>query len=170
MEYICHYASPLGDILLSADAAGLTGLWFEGQKHYAASLSPDCRETDTQLLMLARQWLDVYFSSHEPDFSVPVHPSGTAFQKEVWALLSAIPYGRTLTYGEIAARLAASRGLAHMSARAVGSAVSRNPISLIIPCHRVLGAGGALNGYAGGLERKAVLLRLEGIGLPGEPR
>lgn len=152
--------SPLGRIYLAADALGVTGLWFEGQKYFPPGLA----ETGAALPALeeARRWLEIYFSGREPDFLPPLHPTGTAFQLEVWRLLREIPYGQTVTYGALARRLAARRGLAHMSAQAVGGAVGRNRISLLIPCHRVVGAGGTLTGYAGGLARKAALLRLEG--------
>lgn len=161
MQYIHHYASPLGGMLLAADDAGLTGLWFEGQKHFARGLEAAHEERALPLFDEARRWLDQYFSGREPDFTPPLHLLGTAFEREVWAILRAVPYGRTTTYGEIAAQLARQRGLAHMSAQAVGCAVGRNPISVIVPCHRVLGADGSLTGYAGGLERKRRLLALE---------
>lgn len=161
MQYISHYASPLGSMLLAADDAGLTGLWFEGQRHFARGLETAHEERTLPLLDEAKRWLDQYFSSREPDFTPSLYLLGTAFEREVWAILRAIPYGRTTTYGEIAAQLAKRRGLAHMSAQAVGSAVGRNPISVIVPCNRVLGADGSLTGYAGGLERKRRLLALE---------
>ena len=109
----------------------------------------------------AARWLDAYFSGREPDFLPPLHPHGTAFQRAVWDILRSIPYGQTMTYGEIARRLAAQQGLSHMSAQAVGGAVGHNPISLIVPCHRVVGANGSLTGYAGGVERKLRLLQIE---------
>ena len=161
MTFIQHYDSPLGDILLAADEAGLTGLWFEEQRHYAATLPEDVQAKETPALMEGRRWLDIYFAGNEPDFTPPLHPMGSAFQLSVWHILLEIPYGATTTYGAIAKRLAKERGLPQMSARAVGSAVGRNPISLIIPCHRVLGKSGSLTGYAGGLHRKAWLLALE---------
>ncbi|MGN0774598.1 MAG: methylated-DNA--[protein]-cysteine S-methyltransferase [Candidatus Ventricola sp.] len=162
MQYISRYASPLGGMLLAADDAGLTGLWFEGQKHFARSLGGAHEEREIPLFDDVKRWLDQYFSGREPDFMPPLHPAGTVFQREVWAILCAIPYGETTTYGAIAAQLARQRGLAHMSAQAVGGAVGRNPISVIVPCHRVLGADGSLTGYAGGIERKRRLLALEG--------
>ena len=116
---------------------------------------------ETPILAAAKGWLDIYFTGREPDFLPPLHPAGSLFQQAVWALLLQIPYGQTVTYGQLAARLAAERGLARMSAQAVGGAVGRNRISLIIPCHRVLGADGSLTGYAGGLDRKAKLLACE---------
>lgn len=161
MQYTSHYASPLGGMLLAADDAGLTGLWFEGQKHFARRLDDAHEERALPLFDEAKRWLDQYFSGREPDFTPPLHLLGTAFEREVWAILRAVPYGRTTTYGEIAAQLAQRRGLAHMSAQAVGGAVGRNPISVIVPCHRVLGADGSLTGYAGGLARKRRLLALE---------
>lgn len=161
MQYTARYASPLGDILLAADAEGLTGLWFLGQKYYAAKLG-EASEGRLPVLEQAARWLDVYFAGEQPDFALPLHLLGTPFQQEVWRELYAIPYGHTVTYGEIARRLAARRGLPHFSAQAVGSAVGRNPISVIVPCHRVVGAGGNLTGYAGGLDKKIALLKLEG--------
>lgn len=161
MTFIQHYDSPLGDILLAADEAGLTGLWFEGQRHYAATLPEDVQTKETPALMEGRRWLDIYFAGNEPDFTPPLHPIGTPFRMAVWKILLEIPYGATTTYGAIAKRLAKERGLPQMSAQAIGSAVGRNPISLIIPCHRVIGRNGRLTGYAGGLHRKAYLLSLE---------
>lgn len=161
MQYISHYRSPIGEMLLAADEIGLFGLWFEGQKYFALHLDKDREEKELPVFAAAKRWLDVYFSGREPDFSVPLHLAGTAFQKEVWKILCAIPYGQTMTYGEIAKSLAAKRGLAHMSAQAVGGAVGHNKISVIVPCHRVVGANGNLTGYAGGIEKKVKLLALE---------
>ena len=161
MHYINHYHSPLGTILLAADDTGLTGLWFEGQKYFAQGLDKETEEKDLSVLQTARRWLDVYFSGQKPDFQVPLHFQGTAFQKAVWEILSSIPYGETTTYGTIAKQLAAKRGLSHLSAQAVGSAVGHNKISIIVPCHRVIGADGSLTGYAGGIWRKEKLLALE---------
>ena len=147
--------------MLAADETGLRGLWFDGQKYFARDLSAERIEQNTPALTEAKRWLDIYFAGKEPDFLPPLHPAGSLFQQAVWALLLQIPYGQTVTYGQLAARLAAERGLARMSAQAVGGAVGRNRISLIIPCHRVLGADGSLTGYAGGLDRKAKLLACE---------
>lgn len=160
-QYTGHYSSPLGEILLSADELGLTGLWFEGQKYYARGLDESATEMETDILKQARKWLDIYFSGREPDISVPLHPAGTKYQQEVWALLLDIPYGHTVTYGELAGLLNEKGKDQHTSARAVGGAVGHNPISIMIPCHRVLGSGGSLTGYAGGVEKKLQLLRLE---------
>ena len=163
MIYTQHYESPLGGILLAADDIGLTGLWFEGQKYFARTLDAVHREQETAVLSEARRWLDVYFGGQEPDFTPPLHPAGSAFQQEVWALLRQIPYGETTTYRALAEAVARKRGLRQMSAQAVGGAVGHNPISIIVPCHRVVGSDGSLTGYAGGLERKVQLLRLEGV-------
>lgn len=161
MMYTMHYDSPLGCILLAADEAGLTGLWFEGQKYFARTLDAVHQEQETAALSEARRWLDVYFSGQEPDFTPPLHPIGSPFQQEVWTLLRQIPYGQTTTYGALAKQLAARRGLARMSAQAVGGAVGHNKISIIIPCHRVVGTHGSLTGYAGGIDKKGKLLTLE---------
>ena len=161
MIYTQHYDSPLGGILLAADESGLTGLWFGGGRYFAEGLPAAHIRRETPILAAAKGWLDIYFTGREPDFLPPLHPTGSLFQQAVWALLLQIPYGQTVTYGQLAARLAAERGLARMSAQAVGGAVGRNRISLIIPCHRVLGADGSLTGYAGGLDRKAKLLAWE---------
>ena len=163
MQYISRYHSPMGGILLAGDGNGLTGLWFEGQKYFALHLDKEQEEREIPLFELAKGWLDVYFSGREPDFSVPLHLMGTAFQKEVWEILRSIPYGHTMTYGEIAKQLAEKRGLPHMSAQAGGGAVGRNPISILVPCHRVVGADGSLTGYAGGIDKKGRLLKLEGV-------
>ena len=161
MQYTSRYRSPLGEMLLAADETGVTGLWFAGQKYFARHLDKEQVEKEIPLFATVKHWLDVYFAGSEPDLTVPLHFTGTAFQNEVWGILCAIPYGQTTTYGEIAKQLAARRGLPHMSARAVGGAVGHNPISILVPCHRVVGLGGSLTGYAGGLERKRCLLALE---------
>lgn len=161
MEYTHHYDSPLGGITLASDGEALTGLWFDGQKYFQATLGREHEEKDLPIFEQARHWLDLYFGGEIPDFTPPLKPKGTAFQKAVWDILRSIPYGQTMTYGEIAARIAAQKGLAQMSAQAVGGAVGHNPISILIPCHRVVGSNGSLTGYAGGIERKERLLRLE---------
>ncbi len=161
MQYISHYQSPLGGILLAADEIGLTGLWFEGQKYFALYLDKEHEEKEVPVFHTAKKWLDIYFAGNEPDFQVPLHFTGTDFQNEVWEILYSIPYGKTMTYGEIAKRIAEKRGLKRMSAQAVGGAVSHNEISVIVPCHRVVGTNGSLTGYAGGIEKKVALLKLE---------
>ena len=163
MEYISYYQSPLGRILMAADDEGLTGLWFEGQRYYALRLDNEHEERITPTLTAAASWLDVYFSGREPEFSVPLHIKGSAFHKEVSAIMQAIPYGTTMTYGEIAAAAASRMGMPRMSARAAGGAVGHNAISIIVPCHRVVGSDGSLTGYAGGIWRKVRLLQTEGM-------
>lgn len=163
MIYTSSYTSPLGGILLAADEAGLTGLWFDGAKYFAADLSPEHTERETPILAEAKHWLDLYFAGREPDFLPPLHPAGSEFRQAVWALLLQIPYGQTTTYGEIARQLAAQRGVARVSAQAVGGAVGHNEISIIIPCHRVVGTSGSLTGYAGGIDKKVKLLELERV-------
>lgn len=163
MEAICEYHSPLGKIILAGEGEALKGLWFEGQKYFGSTLGGETVGAGLPVLDQAVRWLDLYFSGEEPDFTPPLSLTGTPFQKRVWEFLLTIPYGRTTTYGEIAGRLfGEGEEGQRTSARAVGSAVGRNPISLIVPCHRVVGAGGRLTGYAGGLERKEKLLLLEG--------
>ena len=161
MVYTCHYESPLGGILLAADEAGLTGLWFDGQKYFARDLPAEHTERNTPLLLKAGRWLDIYFTGREPDFMPPLHPVGSAFRQSVWEILLQIPYGQTMTYGEIARQLAERQGGVRVSAQAVGGAVGHNEISIIIPCHRVVGTGGSLTGYAGGIDKKIKLLELE---------
>lgn len=155
---VSRYRSPMGDIVLCADEIGLTGLRFADKKEFLPS---GFRETAA--ILAAKTWLDLYFSGQVPDFTPPLHHAGTPFQMEVWHILGTIPHGQTMTYGEIAGQIAAGRGLPNMSAQAVGGAVGRNPIAIIIPCHRVIGAHGHLTGYAGGLEKKAKLLELEKV-------
>ena len=173
MDYICRTGSPLGGITLASDGQSLTGLWFDGQNFYARTLDPVHTEKALPVFDEARRWLEIYFSGREPDFTPPLTLRGTAFQTGVWEILRAIPYGKTMTYGQIAEELALRAGLPRMSAQAVGGAVGRNPVSVIVPCHRVVGSDGSLTGYAGGLERKLRLLQMEsadrsGIILPGK--
>lgn len=167
MRYVNHYESPLGGILLAADETGLTGLWFEGQKYYARTLEPKHEERDHPVFGETKKWLDIYFSGQEPDFMPAVHMIGTEFQIMVWEILRQIPYGEVITYGDIARRIAERKGLGHMSAQAAGGAVGHNKISIIVPCHRVVGADGNLTGYAGGLDRKMKLLELEKADMDG---
>ena len=161
MDYTHHYVSPLGGITMASDGEYLTGLWFDGQKYFADTLSVQHDEKDLDVFRRTDNWLDIYFSGKEPDFTPPLRMKGTEFRQEVWQILLTIPFGKTMTYGEIARILADRRGIKSMSAQAVGGAIGHNPISLIIPCHRVLGTNGALTGYAGGLEKKAWLLDME---------
>lgn len=167
MQYTTTYQSPLGGLLLACDEIGLTGLWFEGEKFYALGLDSDHEEKEMPVFAKVKRWLDIYFSGHEPDIVPPLHMIGSDFQISVWKLLMQISYGETTTYGELAKRMAKERGLPRMSAQAVGGAVGHNRISIIVPCHRVVGAGGSLTGYAGGIDRKKKLLTLEGTDMTG---
>ena len=169
MDYTHHYDSPLGGITLASDGEALTGLWFDGQKYFAATLAAEHEEAPLPVFEEAEHWLDVYFSGREPDFTPPLSIQATAFRTAVWRALLTIPYGQTVSYGLLAAKIAEREGFSRVSARAVGAAVGRNPVSLIIPCHRVVGANGSLTGYAGGLERKARLLTLENPGFQTKP-
>ena len=161
MVSVCHYESPLGGMLLAADEAGLTGVWFVGQKYFARDLPGEHAEQETPILVETKRWLDMYFTGRNPDFLPPLHPLGSAFRQSVWEFLLQIPYGQTTTYGELARQLAKKQGLPRMSAQAVGGAVGHNEISVIIPCHRVVGTNGSLTGYAGGIDKKVKLLELE---------
>ena len=154
MTYTQHYNSPLGGILLAADETGLTGLWFDGAKYFADNLPEAHTEQETPI-------------GNKPDFMPPLHPIGSSFQQAVWDILLQIPYGQTTTYGEIARQLAKKQGRARMSAQAVGGAVGHNGISLLIPCHRVVGTNGSLTGYAGGIDKKIKLLELEHTDMHG---
>lgn len=151
-----HYESPLGTLLLAAEEGRLTGVWFVGQKHFPRQVAQWQRRDDEPVLMQACEQLEAYFEGHRQAFSLPLAPKGTDFQRKVWQELEAIGFGKTHTYGELAVRLGTPS-----AARAVGAAVGRNPLSVIVPCHRVLGASGSLTGYAGGVERKRYLLALE---------
>ena len=173
MQYIAHCDSPLGGITLASNGEALTGLWFDGQKHFGSTLGEHpSSSADLPVFEETRRWLDVYFMKNEDSPDAPTHSSfftlhssfpptpplslrGTTFLQRVWKELLSIPYGQTVTYGELARRLGCR------SAQAVGGAVGRNPISIIIPCHRVVGANGSLTGYAAGLDRKRTLLALE---------
>lgn len=163
MQYTTTYQSPIGKILLAADEIGLTGLWFEGEKYYALHLDPVHEEKEIAVFEQVKHWLDIYFSGQEPDFMPSIHMIGSPFQMEVWEILRKIPYGETTTYGEIAKQIAKMHGKSRMSAQAVGGAVGHNEISIIVPCHRVVGTNKSLTGYAGGVDKKEKLLSLEGI-------
>ena len=163
MVYTTEYASPLGPITLACDEDAIIGSWFNGQRYFGNILPEQTEQKEQPLFADAKRWLDVYFSGRAPDFLPPLRYNSTPFRKTVCEIMLTIPYGRTMTYGEIAAEIARQQGLEKMSAQAVGGAVGHNPISLMIPCHRVVGTNGSLTGYAGGLERKVQLLRLEGV-------
>lgn len=162
MQYTGRYKSPLGNILLAADDTGLTGLWFEGQRYFALYLEAGHEEKELPIFTQTREWLDIYFSGKQPAFDIPLHFTGTPFQNQVWEMLLSIPYGQTTTYGDIAKLIAQKQGIPSMSSQAVGGAIARNQISIIVPCHRVVSAGGGLTGYAGGIDKKMALLKLEG--------
>ena len=164
MKYVNDYDSPLGRIVLAAADEGLSGLWFEGQKHFGAGLAKDARQHDSAIFDDAKRWLDEYFAGRQPNFIPKLHFVGTEFQRRVWQLLLLIPRGTTMTYGGLA------RAINMRSARAIGGAVARNKISIIVPCHRVIGANGRLLGYSGGLDKKARLLELEGLNVVNDER
>ena len=147
---------------MASDGKALTGLWFDGQKFFAETLLPERQECLLPVFEETCRWLDLYFSGAVPDFTPALTLRCSPFRKRVCEIMLTIPYGKTMTYGEIAARIAEERGLPSMSAQAVGGAVGHNPISLIIPCHRVVGTDGSLTGYAGGIDKKIALLELEG--------
>ena len=156
MYCFIRYPSPLGTLTVAEENGALTALVIEGQKYADRHLAGEGQEEETPVLRAAARWLDAYFAGENPAVStLPLAPAGTAFQQRVWQELRRIPYGETESYGALAARLGSS-------ARAVGAAVGRNPLSILIPCHRVLAADGSLTGYAGGLANKVKLLRLEG--------
>lgn len=164
MVYSTKYASPLGQITLASDGENLVGLWIAGQKYFAETLAGDRRAAAVPVLGLAQKWLDAYFAGDKPAISdLPLAPSGSEFRKSVWDILCAIPYGQCMTYGQIARQMAARMGRKSMSSQAVGGAVGHNPISIIIPCHRVVGSNGSLTGYAGGIDKKIRLLEMEGV-------
>ena len=163
MIQTAFYAAPYGRYVMAAEDGALTGLWLTGQKYFPSDL-PEPSGAEPEIFTQTRRWLDAYFGGRQPDVSaLPLAPKGSAFAQSVWQLLLEIPYGQTVTYGQLAKRLAEQRGLPHMSAQAVGGAVGHNPISILIPCHRVLGAKNQLTGYAGGLDVKTFLLKLEGV-------
>lgn len=157
-----EYDSPLGRLTLASDGQAICGLWIEGQKYHGAGLPEQPEPGSDDALDALAAWLDAYFAGERPDAgSLPLAPRGSDFRQAVWEILRQIPYGETTTYGEIAQQLKAQGGSA--SALAVGGAVGHNPISIVIPCHRVVGADGSLTGYAGGIGRKMQLLQLEGV-------
>lgn len=163
MIYLKKYSSSLGDITLASDGEALIGLWFDGQKYFQSTINEPTKEAELPIFDETVKWLDCYFSGKAPDFLPSLRPRGTEFRQAVWKILLSIPYGKTMTYGQIAAKIAESSGLKTMSAQAVGGAVGHNPISIIIPCHRVVGTSGSLTGYAGGIDKKIALLEMEGV-------
>ena len=167
MTYIYHYDSPLGGITVSGNGSEITGLWFNGQKYFFTFFAKEYEEKALPVFDETKKWLDIYFSGKDPKFTPPLKMETTSFRKTVWEILLTIPYGRTITYGAIAERIAGQKGVGRMSAQAVGGAVGHNAISLIIPCHRVVGTNGSLTGYAGGMEKKVKLLALEKTDMTG---
>lgn len=167
MTYICKYDSSLGGITIASNGEAITGLWFEGQKYFGDTLPEQYEEKKLPVFEEAKRWLDIYFQGKEPDFMPPLLMETTPFRKAVWEIMLEIPYGKTMTYGEIAERIAKKKGIARMSAQAVGGAVGHNSISLMIPCHRVVGTNGSLTGYAGGMDKKVKLLTLEKADMAG---
>ena len=161
--YTYHYNSPLGGITLASNGNELTGLWFDGQRYFCDTLSLETEEKYLPIFGQTILWLDIYFSGKVPNFTPPLALLTTPFSKLVWNIMRTIPYGKTMTYGQIAQMVANQKGILNMSAQAVGNAVGHNAIALIIPCHRVIGACGKLTGYAGGIDKKEALLRLEKI-------
>ena len=172
MIYTNDYKSPLGNILLAGDERGLTGLWFtEGGRYIRAGLQEGAGRRETDYFDQTKEWLDIYFSGRDPGFFPRIHLTGSEFRNRVGEIMCEIPFGKTVTYGWIADRIAKERGLEKMSAQAVlekmsaqavGGAVGHNPVCIIVPCHRVIGANGSLTGYGGGILRKKALLELEG--------
>lgn len=165
MRVTHHYKSPLGGVTMLSDGEALLGLWFDGQKYFPADLPAREGEKNLPVWEQADRWLALYFAGKKPDFLPPLRMETTPFRRRVWQELLKIPYGQTTTYGELARRIASERGVDRFSAQAVGGAVGHNAISLMIPCHRVVGSGGELTGYAGGIEKKRALLTLEGVTL-----
>lgn len=169
MIYTTHLESPLGPLTLASDGVNLVGLWFDGQKYFGGNiLEAPSESPDLPVFSTVGRWLSGYFAGERPSVAdLPLAPAGGAFYRMVWELLCEIPYGTVTTYGAIAEAVAARLGRGHMSAQAVGGAVGHNPISIVIPCHRVVGAKGSLTGYAGGIDKKRKLLELEGVDLSG---
>ena len=156
MYYSTDYTSPIGKMLIASDGEAICGAWFYGQKHFPST--DFIVNDDLAIFNKATGWLDDYFKGKNPQVDFKIKAHGSQFRQKVWKILSEIPYGETMTYGEIASRISPT-----MSPQAVGGAVGHNPISIMVPCHRVLGSNGKLTGYAGGIDRKIALLRMEGI-------
>ncbi len=163
MQYIQYYNSPISKLVMIGNQTSLTGLWFASQNNILRAMSEEYQEQSLPVFEETETWLDIYFSGKAPNFTPPLSIESTPFRKMVWELLLTIPYGTTMTYGQIAKIIMRKTGKNTMSAQAVGQAVGHNPISIIIPCHRVMGANGSLTGYAGGIDIKMKLLQLEHI-------
>lgn len=169
MYYSTTYESPAGIITIASDGEKICGLWFENQKYFLGALpEPPAPKDDLEIFGIAASWLDRYFAGKMPEISeLPLSPIGGKFRQTVWDILRAIPYGQVMSYGDIAKKTAELMQIKRMSAQAVGGAVGHNPISIIIPCHRAVGANGSLTGYAGGIDKKIYLLRHEGVDMSG---
>ena len=168
MHYLNHYESPLGAMTMASDGEHLTGLWFDGQKYDRSTIDGNAElKPHLPVFTQTAQWLDAYFEGTDPGFTPPISVKGSDFKKMVSSIMLSIPFGATSTYARIAAEVARRTGRTHMSAQAVGGAVGRNPIVLIVPCHRVLASDGSLRGYAGGVDRKERLLQMEGVNMSG---
>lgn len=167
MIYIAHYKSPIGDILLASKNSKIIGAWLEGQKYYLSNLNEEMQENNKEkMLIKAKEWLDRYFNNEKPSIEeLALNPIGSNFRQQVCQILCQIPYGKVITYNDIANNIAKQRGIKKMSAQAVGGAVGHNPISIIIPCHRVVGINGNLTGYAGGINKKVYLLKHENVNM-----
>lgn len=165
MYYMTEYQSPIGKLVLASKGESIIGLWMEGQKYFCDALKKEkTKRDDLPVFAVAREWLDSYFAGEKPLVNeLKLAPMGSSFRQKVWKILCEIPYGQTTTYGEIAKKIALMEHKTSMSSQAVGGAVGHNPISIIIPCHRVVGANGNLTGYAGGITKKVKLLELEGV-------
>lgn len=165
MYYKTYYNSPIGRILLVSDKTNLIGAWIEGQKYFLHTLPEEpILDDKIEILIKVKKWLDRYFNDERPNVhELPLAPIGSEFRQNVWKLLCQIPYGEVCTYGDIAKKIAKDMGKKSMAAQAIGNAVGHNPISIIIPCHRVVGTNGNLTGYAGGIDKKIQLLKLENI-------
>ena len=163
MQYTATYQSPIGRITMASDGQNLSGLWFDGQKYFADTLSTEHEFKDLPVFEQTKRWLDLYFQGNVPDFTPSLYLKSSPFRLAVWDILKQIPYGKIITYGEIADLIAKKQGVKTMSAQAVGGAVGHNPISIIIPCHRVIGSNGSLTGYAGGLDKKISHLTIEKV-------
>jgi methylated-DNA-[protein]-cysteine S-methyltransferase len=161
MHYISKYNSPFGEITIASDGDNVIGIWYDGQRYFGTTLAQGYKEKDLPIFCHVKKWLDAYFNGENPKMTLPIKLDGSQFQLVVWQILLSIPYGQTMTYGEVAMRVSETLGIASMSAQAVGNAVGRNPISIVVPCHRVVGSNGKMVGYAGGIERKIGLLKLE---------
>lgn len=165
MTYLCQIPSPVGQLYAASDGENIVGLWIKGQKYFESNLSEETEAKELPVFQQLKDWLNIYFSGSNPDFLPPLAPQGSAFRQSAWQILLSIPYGELTTYGAIAKQMEAQSGGKHVSAQAVGGAVGHNPISIVIPCHRVVGSTGSLTGYAGGIDKKIHLLKLEGVSM-----